>query len=67
MSAEVTYETVGEGVAQEEGHDEDEQIEDNEHDVIVGEDLRREASADEDNLSEEAVSEKTNLMIFNLN
>lgn len=64
ISADISYETVGEGVAQE-CHDEDEQIEDNEHDIIVGEeDLGREASADEDNLSEEAVSEKNNLMPF---
>ncbi|VDK82968.1 unnamed protein product [Onchocerca ochengi] len=57
ISADISYETVGEGVAQE-CHDEDEQIEDNEHDIIVGEeDLGREASADEDNLSEEAGDE----------
>ncbi|MCP9263944.1 Viral A-type inclusion protein repeat containing protein [Dirofilaria immitis] len=56
VSADVSYEAVGEGVAQE-GHDEDEQIEDNDHDVIVGEDLGREVSADEDNLSEEAGDE----------
>uniref|UniRef100_A0A915Q1E2 Nucleoprotein TPR/MLP1 domain-containing protein n=1 Tax=Setaria digitata TaxID=48799 RepID=A0A915Q1E2_9BILA len=58
VSADISYEAVGEGIAHEEGHDEDEQIEDNEHDVIVGEeDLGREASADEDNLSEEAGDE----------
>ncbi|EJD73977.1 viral A-type inclusion protein repeat containing protein [Loa loa] len=55
-SADVSYETVGEGLAQEEGHAE-EQMEDNGHDVIVGEDIGREASADEDNLSEEAGDE----------
>ncbi|EJW75915.1 hypothetical protein WUBG_13175, partial [Wuchereria bancrofti] len=54
--ADASYEAVGEGVAQEEGHVEDEHMEDNEHDVIVG-DLGREASADEDNLSEEAGDE----------
>ncbi|KAK6104821.1 hypothetical protein QQG55_17780 [Brugia pahangi] len=54
--ADASYEAVGEGVAQEEGHVEDEHMEENEHDVIVG-DLGREASADEDNLSEEAGDE----------
>lgn len=66
MSADVSYEMVGEGIAQEEGRDEDEQIEDNEHNVIIGEDLRREASADEDNLSEEEVNEKANSMLLYL-
>ncbi|VDK82623.1 unnamed protein product [Litomosoides sigmodontis] len=53
VNADASYEIVGEGVVQEEGRDDGEQIEDNEHNIIVGEDLRREVSADEDNLSEE--------------
>lgn len=65
VSADVSYEIVGEGVAQEEGHDDDEQIEDNEHNVIVSEDLRREVSADEDNLSEEEVNKRINLICLN--
>ncbi|KAL3995620.1 hypothetical protein ACH3XW_26595 [Acanthocheilonema viteae] len=53
VSADISYEMVGEGVAQEEKHDEDEQIEDNDQNIVMGEDIRREASADEDNLSDE--------------
>lgn len=57
VRADVSYDAVGDGLMQEEPGA-DEHIEDNVHDAMIGEDIEREASADEDNLSEEAVSEK---------